>query len=259
MIVGIPCAELPARMVQQDAYRPVDWRWQRAQAWSTRTDRRGWKKEDFWTREAAIALRPRPWWFRPTAVLAARLQRIRTAQELGNGGSFQTVLRHAWILTGEPIDRIADILSEPVESLTVYERLFFDVQDRLEAEIAILMRVIGPQPPAGRFRAAWALQKLAFLGGAEVLQAALPLLRCAWDGTEATVTPPEVRDCVATVLSDETVELTPEWLAAVQPLMHQRSPDSPRTVWQAEMNQQLIDALAQTNSHPIRAGQIRAM
>ncbi len=255
MIVGIPCTELPARMVQQDAYRPVDWRWQRAQAWSGRTDCRGWKKEDFWTREAAIALRPRPWWFRPSAVLAARLQRIRTAQELRHGGGFQTVLRHAWILTGEPIDGIADILSEPAESLMVYEQLFFDVRDRLYAEIAILMRVIGPQPPAGRFRIAWALQKVAYLGGAEVLQAALPLLRSAWDGTEATVTPPEVRDCVATLLGNETVELTPEWLAAVQPLMHQRPNVSTRTAWQADISEQMMAALAQANSHPVRAGQ----
>lgn len=259
MIVGIPCTELPARMVQQDAYRPVDWRWQRAQAWSACTDRRGWKKEDFWTREAAIALRTRPWWFRPTAALAARLQRIRSAQELRHGGDFQNVLRHAWILTGEPIDGIADILSEPAESLTVYECLFFDVRDRLEAEIPILLQVIGPQPPAGRFRIAWALQKLAYLGGAEVLQAALPLLRSAWNGTEDTVVPPEVRDCVATLLSNENMELTPEWLAAVQPLMHQQTRDSTRTVWQAEMSEQLMAALAQANSRSTRAGQIRAV
>ncbi len=257
MIVGIPCAELPARMVQQDAYRPVDWRWQRAQARSSRTDRRGWKTEDFWTREAAIALRPRPWWFRPSAALASRLQRVQSALELRNGGTFPTVLRHAWILTGEPIDGIADILSEPAESLMVYEQLFFDVRDRLYAEIAILMRVIGPQPPAGRFRIAWALQKVAYLGGAEVLQAALPLLRSAWDGTEATPVRPEVRDCVATLLSDESIELTPEWLAAVQPLMHQQTRDSTRTVWQAEMSEQLMAALAQANSLSVRAGQNR--
>lgn len=38
-----------------------------------------------------------------------------------------------------------------------------------------------------------------------------------------TSVPPEVRDCVATLLSNEAMELTPEWLAAVQPLLLQLS------------------------------------
>lgn len=261
MMYGIPCADLPAALVQQDAYRPADWRWQRAQHWSQRTDRCGWKQEDYWTREAAIALRPRPWWFRPSKAFAARLDRVEAAQQVHRVNSTQVVLQNAWILAELPIDEIAERLHQSVEAVRWYERLFFDVRNRLACEPAMVLSVLGHQPPTQRKRVAWALQWLAYFGGPVALEAAAPLLlpRLSGRSTDAVVAPPAMRDLVETLLADLQHPFTAEYWAAIRPLL--RSPasgTSHRRDWGSTMGEQLADALAQNRKTPETTGQIKS-
>lgn len=248
MMFGVPVPELPAAMVRQDAYRPADWRWQRAVHWSMRTDRCGWKREDFWTREAAVALRERPRWFRPSKALAERLQRVKAAQQIHSTHHARIALQNAWILAEVAVDEIADRLGQSVEAVQWYERLFFDVRNRLECETAMVFSVLGHQPSAGRKRIAWAMQSLAYYGGPVALDAAAPLLLSKLRGHSAddVVVPATMRDLVDTLLDDLDIPFTAEHWMAVRPLLRSTAfPTAGSRDWNSAMSDQLADGLAQ--------------
>jgi hypothetical protein len=248
------CTELPARMVQSDDFRPVDWRWQRAQHWSGRTDRQGWMQEDEWTREAAIALRPRPVWYRPPAAFALRLNRIQSARVLSERDVAATLLRQAWILADVSLDAVAEKLNEPVEAIEWYERLFFDVRGRLDSLFAMMRCAIGPQPPPGRSRAAWALRYLAYFGGPVVLEAAWPAISPLFHETTPSTAeiPPALQALIDLLQQDwNPPHATLDLVQALQPVCGADSPTGPRgSGWPSAAHSQLAAALAAVAAPP---------
>ena len=51
----------------------------------------------------------------------------------------------AWLLTGECPDYISQETAQPIETIIWYSKLFFDVQDRLNAPSFIVRNAIGPK------------------------------------------------------------------------------------------------------------------
>ena len=250
-------ASWPARMVQQFGWRPVDWRWQRALRWSLRTDRRGWKHEDQWTQEAAFALRPRAAWYRPPRPIADRLKRIETVQEFSCDRTRQ-VLRQAWLLAGLSIENVAERMKEPAEAVDWYERLFFDVRDRLHAEIAIASVVIGQPPPPGTVRVAWLLRQLAYFGGPAVLTAAIPVLMPIMEGKsiENKESISHYEQIQRLLIDTDSLNST-ECLKVLQPLHSAPAPAPPLgTAWRNASHERLCRAFAAQTPQNV-AGQVR--
>ncbi len=250
-------AHWPAQMVQQFSWRPVDWRWQRALQWSQRTDRRRWKDEDQWTQEAAFALRSRPAWYRPTRAIAARLHRIETAQQFSCDRTRQ-VLRQSWLLAGLSIADVAERMQELEEAVDWYERLFFDVRDRLHLQSAISTLVIGPMPAPGRFRVAQLLRQIAYFAGPHALSAAIPVLSPLLEGKrlENKDSLPHREQIERLLIDTESLNYT-EWLNVLHPLRCAAAPTAPLgTGWRTACSERLSAAFTvQTPQSAV--GQVR--
>lgn len=247
----------PARMAQQFSWRPVDWRWQRALQWSQRTDRRGWKDEDEWTQEAAFALRSRPAWYRPTRAIAARLQRIEAAQQFSRDRTRQ-VLRQSWLLAGLSITDVAERMQEPEETIDWYERLYFDVRDRLHLQSAISTLVIGSTPAIGTFRVAQLLRQIAYFGGPHALSAAIPVLSPLLEGKrlENKDSLPYREQIERLLIDTESLNYT-EWLNVLHPLRCAAAPTAPLgTGWRTACSERLRAALT-VQPPEIVVGQVR--
>ncbi len=258
MLTGIPEPEWPAPMVQHFSFRAPDWRWKRAVQWAPRTDRRRWNEEDEWTQEAAFALRPRPAWFRPTRPIAVRLARIAAARELSRAPLWQQALRQAWLLTGTSIEEVAKQMQEALEAVDWYERLFYEVRDRLNSISAIAGAVIGPQPPSGRMRAAWLLRRLAYFGGPEALKVAIPVLLPTLQGKRIPngESLPYVHQ-IQRMLLDSELPCTAEILEALRPLHSGPAESAPLgTGWRAASSDRLSAAL-EAHTPQFSTGQVR--
>jgi hypothetical protein len=137
------------RLRCNDPWRPPDWRWHRAQLllMQPETDFRDRNDElvdlamRFLQRDHGSPKSPgfeRPL---PESTETA----IRDARQLHERYDIATWSLQAWLLTGESLEVISQKILVPVETVTWYGRLFFDVVDRLDHRSFITHRVIGPK------------------------------------------------------------------------------------------------------------------
>jgi hypothetical protein len=110
-----------------------------------------------------------------------RLQRfhpeVYAAHQLHDGGD-RTLEVQARLLTGQDLDGIVRITGVPIDALTAYEALFFNVRDRLHARDWIVAAAIGWwhfDPARGRDTRT-VLRAFAYHGGPLVVDAVLPYL-----------------------------------------------------------------------------------
>ena len=125
--------------------RPVSWRWQRARLLyeSCVAPAERWDDEHVDTALQYL----RACTERPSALdvlLPAGIgDAIQQAHEVWEANRTRRWMLEAWLLTGEPMDVIADKLLLPVEVVTWYERLFFDTHGRLQIPSFIIHAAVG--------------------------------------------------------------------------------------------------------------------
>ena len=110
--------------------RPPDWRWQRAVTLA-RDGRRPTRRDDALVRQTYQYLK---WLCRasPGHSSPGRLRHIQLAHEIRTSASVTSIALEAGALAGHPPEPLAASFAMPEELLTVLERLFFDVRDRLD-------------------------------------------------------------------------------------------------------------------------------
>jgi len=146
---SVPIQNSPSRntlhLRHDNCLRPVTWRWQRAQLLYEfgKTPAARWDDE-----HVGIALRhlrartDRPG-VQAEPLPAAVGDAIQQAFETWEPNGTPRWTLEAWLLTGKPMKFIAKKLSLPVETVTWYERLFFDTRDRLQTKSFITHAAIG--------------------------------------------------------------------------------------------------------------------
>ena len=135
------------RLRRNDPWRPPDWRWHRAQLLLMQPDTDFRDRNDefvdlalqFLQRDHVSPESPGVEHILPETAETA----IRDALQVYEDNDIATWKLQAWLLTGEPMDVIADKLLLPIETVTWYERLFFDTHDRLDNRSFIAHSVIG--------------------------------------------------------------------------------------------------------------------
>jgi hypothetical protein len=128
-------------------FRPVDWRWLRA---ADLVESRRWPRpphDDDWV---VAAMRFRRWLRQPDVAARPFPPGLPEAHALyAAPPSFRRWELEAWLLTREPLGRVAARCGLSQEAVEAYHAVFFDVRDCLDAAAYILNVVIGPKRYSG--------------------------------------------------------------------------------------------------------------
>jgi len=147
---------------------PADWRWQRAVVRVETKSRRQLRADDEWVRRATRYLRK----LRKGFDRAVRLDPdLAAAQQLAGRHSLNRCEIEARILARQPANEVAAKCRLATCAIEVYEKLFFDVRDRLDTPSWITHQVLGPKTwqPLERDDIEWVWKGLGYQYGAEVL------------------------------------------------------------------------------------------
>ena len=156
-------------------FRPLDWRWRRAQELVACGRNYCVHRDDELTGRAMQYLRAaaRCTTDREKTNLRQRMPDVVSAWELyDDAGSIGGVVQ-ASVLARQSPTAIARRVSRNTDDIVAYEQLFFDVRDRLNAKYFIHMQALGGSD-AGKTRQqrdAAALKSMAYYGGPLVLDA----------------------------------------------------------------------------------------
>jgi hypothetical protein len=125
-------------------HRPPDWRWRLA---NRLADQPGHpvlaRHADLWVAQALVLARDLR---RPPDAPAAPPTALRAAHDLYAGqDQLPRWVAEAHLLTGEPLERVAQRCGLGRDVLAAYAEVFFHVRDRLDATAYICHRVIGPR------------------------------------------------------------------------------------------------------------------
>ena len=165
---------------RRSPYRPVAWRWQRAQDLVQRGRYFSLQRDDEPTGRAVHYLRALGSCHteRRLEGLARSQADVHAARLLHEGSAPTVVEIQARLLARQTPKEIAAITGVPVEVVVSYEALFFNVVDKLHARDWVTVEAIGWwrfDPARGR-DAATVLRGFAYHGGLVLLEALLPYL-----------------------------------------------------------------------------------
>ena len=165
---------------RDNPFRPLDWRWRRAQHLVDTGGNYCRHRDDRVTGRAVEYLRAlaRCTTDRRTAKLRQRMADIAQAHRLHVDGGVASCIVQAWILARRSTVETAGRAFLDVDEIATYEALFFDVRDRLNAKYFIHLQALGGSA-AGKTcqqRNATALKLIAYYGGPSVLDAVEPVL-----------------------------------------------------------------------------------
>ncbi|MEK6253236.1 MAG: hypothetical protein N2B05_00930, partial [Gemmatimonadales bacterium] len=160
-----------------DPLRPVDWRNRQAQSILDDRPRMGDEREDYDTQQLARFRRIRALCRgkRDLRMLRERMPHVFAAVEI-HGQAAPAFLAgiEARILAGQTGAEIAELTGVPEDAIRLFEKLFFDVRDRLGARDFILNEVIPSGGQSGsdaqRFRD-W--KYFGYVGGPELLESVM--------------------------------------------------------------------------------------
>lgn len=148
-------------------FRPLDWRWQRAQELANRppADPEAVEPEDLWTRLAAIV--PLADGKGRDSCESTKAASAAAAIELHRTGGFACAVLQARLLAGESDDAIAAKMGVNSEVVAAYEALFYSVRDRLSARDWIMGQVLRlyPLTPESRSDKTNLLRLYGYCGG----------------------------------------------------------------------------------------------
>ena len=161
--------------------RPVDWRWQRAQSILAGGYPLSRKRDDEWVAKAVRFLRA-------YSLCTAEIEfvelsertpevfwayHIWTAVDMNEGNPFKSEIE-ARLLSGDDQSRVARRLVTTPEVVAMYERLFFNINERRDCDAYVMHQVLGPALHTGlqehNYDLIWKF--LGYVGGPYVLDAA---------------------------------------------------------------------------------------
>lgn len=161
--------------------RSVDWRWQRAMRLTENHKRLTHRLDDNETLAAAKFIRAsgRCQTDKENARLATKMPSVAAAQAIHVSEPARRIEIQMRLLAGQSPAEIAERLGCATASIDMYEALFYNVRDRLEATFYILGCAIGWQaitPSHKAMEAEAAIKMIAYFGGPVILDAILPLV-----------------------------------------------------------------------------------
>lgn len=161
--------------------RSVDWRWQRAMQLTEASKRRDSVQDDHETLTAVeyIKASNRCRTNEDQAHLTVQMPATALARAINIGKSAQRIEIQSRFLAGQAPAEIADLLGLSLAAVDMYEALFYNVRDRLEAECYIFGAAIGwraLRPSHDGMDAETILKMVGYFGGPHVLDVALPML-----------------------------------------------------------------------------------
>jgi len=179
--------------VRYDPYRPLDWRWQRAQELLAEGCNVSRFRDDEATCELLYYLRQAEHQSQgQRARWSPSCEVIREAINLRTGPEDRIREIEARILCRQAVDDIGPAVDVPAQVIGTYESLFFCVLDKINATDWIQAQAIGSPSPPDKWTL---LKKCAMSGGLLLMEALLPEIRTypAWVGIEPDVSTPEAR------------------------------------------------------------------